>query len=413
MCRDVTEFFSRVLCIARMVEHFDGDGTESMDGIVYLNHAGQAPLSEAVKAAGTEALQRPPWKMHADEDQVKIRAFFSTLIGAEPDRIAIMPSTAFAITLAANNIFRIATTSGRQGKILLLQDQMCSAVYPWEQDQPCFALDILPYPTTDGGWTEAVLERLKTGDDIIAACLPQIHWADGAMLDLQAIGASCRARNVMLIVDATQTIGIMPFDVNAIQPTYVACSVHKWLRGPSGCSLVYISSDVQDSWQPLDQHGRSRKVAVDGGSSWDASKNEMGPNGYPPDFCKGARKFDSGGKPNPILLPMLRTSLEQVIKFNVQQVQQQMKLLTQPILEWISENNFVVTPGPHAGHLIGIRPGPSSKLTPQSMIQIANELQGEGIYIAVRCGAFRISPYIDTEEADIELLLKALGRYFE
>lgn len=398
---------------ATMVElaaAFDGSSAMDDSGIVNLNNAGQAPLSEAVKAAGVEAVQRPPWKMHATDDQVPIRALFASLIGADdPQRIAIMPSTAFAITLAENNIIRNSTA--QKGKVLLLQDQMCSAVYPWEQQDGAFVLDILPYPTTDGGWTEAVLDRLREDDDITVACLPQLHWADGAMLDLVAIGAACRARGVTLILDATQSIGIMPFNVKTIQPTFVACSTHKWLRGPAGCSLVYVSSQVQVSWQPLDQHGRSRKVAVDGGSSWDAAKNEMGPNGYPAEFCKDARKFDGGGKPNPILLPMLRASLEQVVQLDVLRAQQELKVLTQPILDWASQNDFVLTPGPHAAHLIGIRPGLKSTLTPQRMIDIANELQQEGIFIAVRCGAFRISPYVDTTESDIQRLLEALGRY--
>ena len=141
-----------------------------------------------------------------------------------------MPSTAFAITLAANNIIRNSTR--QQEKVLLLQDQMCSAVYPWEQNG-AFALDILQYPTTQGGWTEAVLDRLENDDDITVACLPPLHWADGALLDLESIGTACRARNVKLIVDATQSIGIMPFHVATIQPTFVACSTHKWLQRTS------------------------------------------------------------------------------------------------------------------------------------------------------------------------------------
>lgn len=272
-------------------------------------------------------------------------------------------------------------------------------------------MDILPYPTTAGGWTHAILEHLSNDDNVLVACLPQLHWSDGAMLDLQAIGTTCRARNVMLILDATQSIGVMPFDVNDIQPTLVACSIHKWLRGPSGLSLVYVSSQVQETWSPLDQHGRGRKIAVDNGSSWDASKDEMDKDGYPAEFCKDARKFDSGGKPNPILLPMLRASLEQVVKLDVRQVQQELMQLTRPISDWAAQNNFYLTPGPHAGHLIGIRPMRNSVLTPQRMIQIANDMQAEGVYIAVRCGAFRISPYIDTAATDIQRLLEALGRY--
>jgi selenocysteine lyase/cysteine desulfurase len=388
-----------------MVQHEHDSG----DAITYLDNAGQAPLAESIKAVGMDTLQKPPWGNHADNDQAKIRSLFAGLIQADPKDIAMMPSTAFAITLAATNVLR---NNRREGKVFLLQDQMCSAVYAWEnicEQSHGITLDIIPYPSTDGGWTAAVLEHLD--DSVIVACLPQIHWSDGAILDLEAIASVCRENNTMLIVDATQSIGIMPFDVNAIQPALVACSVHKWLRGPSGLSLVYVSSDVHDSWGPLDQHGRSREVAIDNGSSWDASKNEMGPNGYPADFCKDARKFDSGGKPNPILFPMIRTALELVVELDVPQVQDDLKQLTKPIIEWALANGFVLTPGPHAGHLIGIRPAPGSQLTPSRMIQIANQLQSEGIYMAVRCGAFRISPYIDTDSSDIQRLLDALERH--
>lgn len=136
--------------------------------------------------------------------------------------------------------------------------------------------------------------------------LPPVHWSDGSSLDLKAISEKCRQHGVPLIVDGTQSVGIMPLDINVVRPTLLAASVHKWLRGPTGASLVYVSPDVHESWQPLDQHGRSRDFVIHNKSTWDASKNEMGPQGYSEKFINDARKFDSGGKPNPILLPMIR-----------------------------------------------------------------------------------------------------------
>ena len=53
------------------------DDTDSND-IVYLNNAGQAPLSAEVKKAGMDALRCPPWKMHVEEDQKKVRELFAS-----------------------------------------------------------------------------------------------------------------------------------------------------------------------------------------------------------------------------------------------------------------------------------------------------------------------------------------------
>jgi hypothetical protein len=58
-----------------------------------------------------------------------------------------------------------------------------------------------------------------------------------------------------------------------------------------------------------------------GGKAWDASMDEMGPRGYPEPFYSDARKFDSGGKPNPILLPMLRASMEKIALIDTQEAQ--------------------------------------------------------------------------------------------
>jgi selenocysteine lyase/cysteine desulfurase len=227
------------------------------------------------------------------------------------------------------------------------------------------------------------------------------------LIDLQAIGAACRERDIALIVDATQAVGILPgINVRNIQPTALACSAHKWLRGPSGCSLMYISKAVQNDWIPLDFHSRGRDFEA-GASTWNASRNEMGPNGYPERFYTDARKFDSGGKANSILLPMLAKSLEEVAALgDLEIVQQRLKRLMEPLFLWVRENNsYSLNRGPRAYHLIGIVP---ENRTPEEMIEMAARLQQRGIYIAVRCGCFRISPYLTTTNEDVEELIQGL-----
>jgi selenocysteine lyase/cysteine desulfurase len=168
-------------------------------------------------------------------------------------------------------------------------------------------------------------------------------------------------------------------------------------------SLVYLSPQVHDTWVPLDFHGRSRDMT--GGKAWDASMDEMGPHGYPEPFYSDARKFDSGGKPNPILLPMLRASMEKIALIDTQEAQEQLKALIQPLLSWASKNGYTISPGSHASHLIGIRP---SQRTPEELLEMCRSLQQKGIIIAVRCGVFRISPYLTSTGADIQKLIEGL-----
>ena len=129
----------------------------------------------------------------------------------------------------------------------------------------------------------------------------------------------------------------------------------------------------------------------------------MSPRGYPEKFYSDARKFDSGGKVNPILIPMLCSSMEEVARIDMQEAQIKLKSLITPLLEWAKDNGFILSPGPHAYHLVGLRP---CNRTPEDLLQVCSKLQEKGIYIAVRCGGFRISPYLTTTPDEIRQLIQ-------
>ena len=172
--------------------------------VVYLNNAGEAHLSPKVQEAGLLAISRPPWDINVEKERQKIREIFASFINASSSDIAMMPSTAFAMSFAARNIQRSLT--GKVGKILVIEDQMCSAIFPWQQ--LCrdvnfdIQLEIVKYPTNEGGWTEAVLSEMS--DEVLVVCLPPLHWSDGSLLDLEAIGNACKLHDSIFIVDATQ-----------------------------------------------------------------------------------------------------------------------------------------------------------------------------------------------------------------
>lgn len=131
----------------------------------------------------------------------------------------------------------------------------------------------------------------------------------------------------------------------------------------------------------------------------------MSPSGYPEKFYDDARKYDSGGKTNPILIPMLRAALEEVTLVDVSRAQQHLKALITPLLKWAKESSYSLPLEPHASHLIGIRPPNRSN---KELIKMCDALKAKGIYVVVRCGGFRISPYLSTTEQDIQRLIQAL-----
>ena len=210
---------------------------------------------------------------------------------------------------------------------------------------------------------------------------------------------------LLLVCYHSPAVGALPVSVKKIRPAVVACSSHKWLRGPSGVSLVYIDPTLHESWIPLDLQARGRVVS--GTTTWHATSHEIGPNGYPEEFYSDGRKFDAGGKPNPILLPMLRCALESVVKLDCDKIQSTLETLMSPLLTWAESRQYRVPKQPHCWHLIGIQP---PNMTTEELLQACKSLNESGVIVSVRCGGFRISPYTTNTTADVDRLIEALER---
>jgi selenocysteine lyase/cysteine desulfurase len=420
--------------------------------IAYFNCAGKVPIPPSVEQAGRDALikESNPWTeanavVNAEANQQQLskidvahqtRTLFGQIIGANASDVAITPSTGFALTMVAHNLYRTgilknvndnnnandndnvnnnsSAEKNDHNQILILQDEMSSEVYCWQEvckESNC-KLVIVPHPTSqEHDWTYLIMKALinDTNQRIKVVCIPQVHWSDGSYIDLKCIGEECKKRNIIFVVDGTQSVGIFPLNVKEIQCHVLAASVHKWLLGPHGQSLVYIDPSFHNTWLPLDQHERSRTVFQN--DVYDAAEENIGSHGYPEEFVIGAARLDSGGKKNPILLPMVCEGLRIVNQIDTLQAQNYLKGLTNRILAGGQEMGFGVQPGPRAGHIIGLRPkSPElcAVLTPERMVEMANNLKQKGVYLAVRCGAFRIAPYLDTTMENVERLLQAL-----
>ena len=190
------------------------------DDVAYLNCASRSPMPRAVAAEGVSALRAKlrPWTL-PDSDALaeRTRALFARVVGADEraggaDAIALTPSTSYAISQAAHNL---APLCARGAKVLVLEDQMSSNVYPWQAlcARTGAVLAPVPYPA-DGDWTRALCERDDWGNVAVAA-LPQCHWADGSLVDLRRVARrlrDARGERAALVVDATQSLGALPLD---------------------------------------------------------------------------------------------------------------------------------------------------------------------------------------------------------
>ena len=230
-----------------------------------------------------------PWELTADEfftGSEEFRKTAAQLLNSSADCIAIVSSAGYGIQTAARNL------PVRKGQsILVLAEQFPSNYYPWQRlaEQNGAALKVVPWPADDD-WTAAVLDALT--DDVAIAALPHVHWTSGGRLDLVRIGAACRRLGSALVLDLTQSLGALDFDVKGVQPDFAVAASYKWLLGPYSTGLLYVAPKWHNG-SPLEEGWIQRA------NSRDFSSLIL----YSDEYDSGARRFDMGERSNFALLP--------------------------------------------------------------------------------------------------------------
>ena len=99
----------------------------------------------------------------------------------------------------------------------------------------------------DADWTSAVLAAIERAGapPVALASISSVHWSDGGLIDIERVAAALRKQGALFLIDATQSVGVLPLDVRAIDPDFVIFPTYKWLIGPYGRAFLYIAKRHQ------------------------------------------------------------------------------------------------------------------------------------------------------------------------
>jgi selenocysteine lyase/cysteine desulfurase len=366
---------------------------EVPEGIAYLNCAYMGPQLRSAREIGERAVGRKsrPWEITPQDffDEVEeSRELFARLVGGEAEGVAILPSVSYGIAVAANNV---AVREGQ--KILLLEYQFPSNVYPWRELAAERKAEIVTVPRpADHDWTRAVLDALD--EEVAVVTLPNCHWTDGSLLDLVRVGRRAREVGAALVVDAIQSLGALPFDVTEVRPDFLVAGAYKWLLGPYGVGFMHVSQEYRQG-KPVEHNWINRR-----GSEAFARVAE-----YQDEFAPGARRYDVGERSNFVLLPMANEALRQILSWGVENVAETVGGLTDLVEDRANDLGLGAMPKEkRARHMIGLNLGPEA---PEDL---AARLAAEGIFVSVRGDSVRISPHLYNTGEDVERLFSGLGK---
>ena len=365
----------------------------------YLNCAYQSPLPRVAEAAGIRGIRRKrdpsgigPEDFFDDSDALRER--FARLVGgADPSRVAILPSTSYGIAVAARN-----TPLAADQNVVLAHEQFPGNVYVWRKAARRSGADlrtVAPPEDSDEArgkaWTRRILEAVDGRTAVVS--MGNVHWTDGTLFDLEAVGERAREVGAALVVDGTQSIGALPFDVTRVRPDALVCAAYKWLLGPYSLALGWFGPRY-DGGEPLEETWIARE----------GSREFSGLVEYVDEYQPGAVRYDVGERSNFILLPMAIASLDLLLEWRPERIQRYCRDLTATLLEEARGLGFRVEPeGWRASHLFGLR-------TPSGLEvgKVRKELEARRVSVSLRGSSLRVSPNVYNDQADVAALAEAL-----
>jgi selenocysteine lyase/cysteine desulfurase len=347
--------------------------------LIYLNHAAVAPLcrrsAEAMQHLAEDchrfgSLHYSEW-LDAYEG---LRRAAACLLHADPAEIALMKNTSEGIATVAMGL------DWKPGdRIVAFREEFPANLYPWKRlEQKGVAVTWLSVhdPLEQ-------IDRACRGARLLSISF--VQFLSGYRAPVQAIGEICHRNHVIYLVDAIQGLGAFPLDVRACRIDALAADGHKWLLGPEGCAILYISKELQDHVEPVE-------------FGW---TNVAGYNDY------GSRdmtlRADAGryepGTLNTIGCFGLRGSIEFLLEVGVGEIAPVVQNLGDRIAAGVQALGYEVLgrrrPETGSGIVSFRKPG-----VPES--EIVQILKDNGIAAAARAGWVRTSPhfYISPQEID-------------
>jgi cysteine desulfurase / selenocysteine lyase len=238
----------------------------------FLAHAAFCPLPARVAAAVADAATQLSLHGQASfvEDAIEngSRASAGRMLGCAPADVAYVANTSTGMSLVSSG-FRL-----RPGDNIVLSAGDFPAVSnPWTYAAKQQGATV----RTVDAWAGELLDAVD--DDTRAVVVSTVHYATGRLLpDLRSTARILRERGILVVIDAIQTLGTMPFDVEHLD--VVVADGHKWLLAPKGAAIMYVSQSAAARIEP----------PILGWRNMTAERQ------YAPglDFADGARRFEAG-----------------------------------------------------------------------------------------------------------------------
>ena len=236
-------------------------------GLTYLNTASLGPTPRSVLTAMDRAwteLETNPVRMAYGEGSVLAqtdlaRTRIGVLLGCGADELLLTRSTTDAM-----NIIAAGTCLSNGDRVLTTDQEHEGGTYCWtnlarRRGVTVDVITIRPEDQDPSSIVTRFADALRPSTRVIS--VSHVISATGHRMPVSDIAALARSKGVVCVVDGAQAWGQIPVDVKAIGCHAYATTGHKWMMGPKGCGVLYLSPEAHEAIQPVQLEDGHRFVS--------------------------------------------------------------------------------------------------------------------------------------------------------
>jgi kynureninase len=315
------------------------------------------------------------------------------LLGAAAGTVAMLPN----VTAASATVLSCLDYAPPRNRIVMVEGEFPSVRYVYESLATRLGGRVVTVPSPDGQGLTADTQRIIDAIDDRTALVAISHvlFKSAFVLDIPPIAQKCRRVGALLVLDAYQSVGTLPVDVEALGADLLVGGVLKWLCGGPGGAFLYVRPDLRDKLEP----------ALTG---WMAHPAPFDFEAPPMRYRDDAFRFLLGTPAIPALYAA-REGPRIIAEAGIAAIREKSLRQTSRLIALAEERGFhCSTPRDPA------RRGGTAAADFDNALEVSRELNARDVVVDYRPGVgIRLSPHFYTEDAELDRAFTVLDEIRE